>query len=218
MSHLSARSLGFHAAAAAFARGRLLPPSVGATADPPRLRGLRAMETWWIIAFAGGGASILLVLQNFIRVCVLLGKTRWRRLPEDGIKFSLSSPHPGDASSIIGGHVEVCIRWICLWQICLDLVAVRLRLSGYRLSPFNLQYSSIVAVAVLLRWSYGVLARRLPDYLLQQVLLGSNEGGEMIAARPRLASAPVVVARWSSDLDVIFIISGVRCTAMVEDE
>ena len=39
----------------------------------------------------------------------------------------------------------------------------------------------------------------------------------MTAARLRLASVLVVVARWSMDLDVIFI-SGVRCTAMIEDE
>ena len=40
----------------------------------------------------------------------------------------------------------------------------------------------------------------------------------MTAACLRLASVLVVVARWSADLDVIFIISGVRCTAMIDDE
>ena len=39
----------------------------------------------------------------------------------------------------------------------------------------------------------------------------------MTAARLQLASVLVVVARWSMDLDVIFI-SGVRCTAMIKDE
>ena len=39
----------------------------------------------------------------------------------------------------------------------------------------------------------------------------------MTAARLRLASVLVVVARWSTDLDVIFI-SGVRRTGMIEDE
>ena len=38
----------------------------------------------------------------------------------------------------------------------------------------------------------------------------------MTVARLRLASVLVVVARWSTDLDVIFI-SGVYCTAMIED-
>ena len=40
----------------------------------------------------------------------------------------------------------------------------------------------------------------------------------MTAARLRLAVVLVVVTRWSTDLDVIFIISDVRCTAMIEDE
>ena len=34
----------------------------------------------------------------------------------------------------------------------------------------------------------------------------------------RLASVFVVVTRWSPDLDVVFIISDVCCTAMIEDE
>ena len=40
----------------------------------------------------------------------------------------------------------------------------------------------------------------------------------MTAARLRLASVLVVVVRWSMDLDVISIISSIRCTAMIEDE
>ena len=40
----------------------------------------------------------------------------------------------------------------------------------------------------------------------------------MTAVRLRLASVLVVVARWSTDLDVIFIISSVLRTAMTEDE
>ena len=69
--------------------------------------------------------------------------------------------------------------------------------------------------AVLVLW---VLARRLPDCLLQQVLPGSSERGAMTAAHLRLASVFVVVARWSTDLDVMFIISGVHCFVMIEDE
>ena len=45
----------------------------------------------------------------------------------------------------------------------------------------------------------------------------SGDGGVMTAACLRLASVLVVVARWSTDLDVIFI-SGVRCTAIIKDE
>ena len=40
----------------------------------------------------------------------------------------------------------------------------------------------------------------------------------MTVARLRLASVLVVIARWSTDLDVIFIISSARCTTMIEDE
>ena len=40
----------------------------------------------------------------------------------------------------------------------------------------------------------------------------------MTAARLRLATMLVDVARWSTDLDVIFIISDVRCIAMIKDE
>ena len=46
---------------------------------------------------------------------------------------------------------------------------------------------------------------------------GSGDGGAMTAALLRLASVLVVVARWFTDLDVIFI-SGVHCTFMIEDE
>jgi hypothetical protein len=72
--------------------------------------------------------------------------------------------------------------------------------------------------AVLVRWSYGALSRRLPDCPLQQVLPSSDKGGAMMVGRLRLAIVPVVVAGWSTDLDVIFIIFGLHCTAMIEDE
>ena len=54
--------------------------------------------------------------------------------------------------------------------------------------------------------------------LLQQGVPYSGDGRAMTAARLWLASVLVVVARWSTDLNVIFIISGIRCTAMIEDE
>ena len=46
----------------------------------------------------------------------------------------------------------------------------------------------------------------------------SGDGRAMTVARLRLASVLVVVARWSTDVDVISIISDIRCTAMIEDE
>ena len=155
---------------------------------------------------------------NLVRVCVLLRNARWRQLPEDGIKVSLPSPRSGGASSIVGGRVEVCLRQIYLWWICSDLVVVRLRSCVFGLDPSDLRYFSSAAVAVLGCWSYGALARRLPDCLLQQVVPDSGDGGAMTAARLRLASVLVVVARWSTDLVVISIISNICCTVMFEDE
>ena len=114
--------------------------------------------------------------------------------------------------------MEVCLRQIYPWWICSELVVVRLRLCVFRFDPSDLCYSSTAAVAVPVSWSYGALARRLPDCLLQQVLPDSDKRGVMRVARPRLASVLVVVARWSTNLDVIFIISVIRCTAMIEDE
>ena len=174
------------------------------------------MEARWILARAGDRAPLLVVSFRFVRVCVLLRKTRWRRLPEDGIKVSPPSPRSGGASSIVGGRVEVCLGWIYPRWICSDLVVVRLCSCVFRLDPFDLRYSSSTMVAVLVHWSYGALARRLPDCLLQQVVPDSGEGGVMTAACLRLVSVIVVVARWYTDLDVIFIIYSVRCTAMIE--
>ena len=161
--------------------------------------------------------SVFSLFFNLVRVYVLLRKVKRRRLPEDGIKVSPPSPRSGGASSIVGGRVEVCLRQIYLWWICSDLVVVRLRSCVFGLDPSDLRYFSSAAVAVLGCWSYGALARRLPDCLLQQVVPGSGDGGAMTAARLRLASVLVVVARWFMDLDVIFI-SGIRCTVMIEDE
>ena len=78
-------------------------------------------------------------------------------------------------------------------------------------------HSSSAAVAVLVRWFYGALARRLPDCLLQQGLLGFDEEGAKTVTRLRLAPVQVVVARWSTDLDIFFT-SGVLCTTLTVDE
>ena len=150
--------------------------------------------------------------------CILFRKARRRqRLFEDGIRFSPPSPRPDGVSSIVGGRVEMCLSRICPWWICSDLVVVRLCSCVFRLDPSNLRYSSSAAVAVMVRWSYGTLARRLPDCLLQQGVPGSGEGGAMTAARLRLASVLVVIARWSTNLDAIFT-SCVLCTVLKDDE
>ena len=111
----------------------------------------------------------------------------------------------GGAYSTVSGRMKVCLRRIYLWWICSDLVVVRLRSRVFGLVLYDLRYSSSAVVAVLVRWSYGALARRLPDCLLQQVVPDSCDGGAMTAARLRLASVLVVVARWSMNLHVIFI-------------
>ena len=67
---------------------------------------------------------------------------------------------------------------------------------------------------MLVLWS---LARRLPGCLLQQGLPGSNEGAAMTAARLWLAPVLVVVARWSTYLDIIFT-SVVLCITLTVDE
>ena len=120
--------------------------------------------------------------------------------------------------------MEVCLRRISWDSIgaglpwtSLDLVFVRLRSCGSRFDLFNLQLSSSAMVAALVCWSFGVLARRLPDCLLQQGLPDSGDGGAMTAARLRLAPVLVVVARWSIDLVLIFITSYVLCTAIIDE-
>ena len=131
-----------------------LPPSVHFVSG-----GFRAMAARWIPALTGVRAPFLIVSSTFVRVCVLLRKTRRWRLPEDGIRFSPPSPRPDGVSSIVGGRVEMCLRRIYPWWICSDLAVVRLRSCVFRLDPSDLRYSLWVAVAVLVRWSYGALAR-----------------------------------------------------------
>ena len=98
--------------------------------------------------------------------------------------------------------MEVCLRrsspdsmggslW---WRICSDPVFVRICSCVFRRVPVDLCYSSTTAVVVVVCWFIGVLARRLPDCLLQQVVSDSGDGRAMTAARLRLASVLVVVA------------------------
>ena len=124
------------------------------------------MEARWILSRAGRRALVLVIFSCLVRVCVLLRKVRRRRLREDGIKVSPPSPRLGDASRIVGGRVEVCLRQIYLWWICSDLIIVRLRSCVFGLNPFDLRYFSSAAVAVLGCWSYRALSRQLSDCLL----------------------------------------------------
>ena len=116
------------------------------------------MGARWILPRAGGRAPFSVIFSCLVRVFVMLRKARRRRLPEDGIKVSPPSPRSGDASSIVGGRVEVCLRRIYHWWICSDLVVVCLRSCVFGLDLSDLRYSSSAAVAVLVRWFYGVLA------------------------------------------------------------
>ena len=180
--------------------------------------GLTAMEAWWIPALAGGRAPFFHTLLSFVRVCVLLREARRRRLSADEIRFSPPCPRSDSVSSIIGGRMKVCLQWIlrdsvgvCLRWIHVDLVFVRLCSCVYILDPSDLRFSSTATDVVLVRWSYGALARRLPDCLLQQGLPGFDEVGAKTAARLRLAPVQVVVARWSTYLNVLFT-TGILCT------
>ena len=110
--------------------------------------------------------------------------------------------------------MELCVRRILstLVRFCVCSCGCR---SGYS----DLRLSLLAMVTALLRWSVRTLARRLSVCLLQQALLrqalpGSSEGGVRTAARLRLASLLVVIARWSKDLFVIFIIFGMLCTVV----
>ena len=94
--------------------------------------------------------SVFSLFFNLVRVYVLLRKVKRRRLPEDGIKVSPPSPRSGGVSGIVGGRVEVCLRWIYLWWICSNLFAIRLCSCVFKLDPSYL-HSSSVAVVVLVR-------------------------------------------------------------------
>src|SRR4051812_29345947 len=106
-----------HVAVASQKLGLICLPSV-----PPSIRfvsgGLRAMAPPWITVLTDERAPFLDVFSILVRVCVLLRNMRWWLLLEDEIRFFSSSPHPGDAFSIIGGCVEVCLRGISPRRIC----------------------------------------------------------------------------------------------------
>jgi hypothetical protein len=110
--------------------------------------------------------------------------------------------------------VDSCVRWIS-W----DFFSFHDRLCGFESVSSDLRFSSSVMVVVLVRWSFGALARQLPVCLLQQsllrqALLGSGDGGARTAVCLRLVLMFVVVARWSSDLFVISITFRLFCTVV----
>ena len=114
--------------------------------------------------------------------------------------------------------MEVCLRRIYPRWICSDLVVVCLCWCVFRLDPFDLCYSSSAAVAVLLRWSYEAFSTTTSRLSTTTSCARLREGGVMTAVRLWFALVLVDVARWSTDQYVIFIISGVPCTAMIKDE
>ena len=71
--------------------------------------------------------------MSSFRVCVVLRKARRWRFPKNGMRFSLSSPRYNDASSVVGGRVEMC-PWrisrdtvgVGIWWVCFDPTFARL--------------------------------------------------------------------------------------------
>jgi hypothetical protein len=160
-----------------------------------------------------GGFSIL-VLGFF---CVFFQMVRRQRHREVRMRSPLPSPRSSDAPSASGGRVESCVRWI-LWH----LFGFGFRWCGFRSFSSDIRLSSLAMVVALVRRSFGALARWLPvclpqQTLLRQNLLGSGDGVAWTAARLRLALVFVVVARWSSDLFVIFITFLGTCCSVVDD-
>ena len=121
--------------------------------------------------------------------------------------------------------MEVCLRRISRdsggagrrWTN-FDLFFVRPCLGVYKFDPSDLRLSSSATVVALVRYFYGVLVQRLLDCLTQQGLPSFREGGAMTTERLRLALVFVVVARWSTDMVIIFITSVTLCTVMIENE
>jgi hypothetical protein len=76
-------------------------------------------------------------------------------------KASRKYPHFGGASCADIERVEMCIP-----QIPWDSVGIPVYWCGFMSDFFDVQVSSLVIVATLVRWSFGNLARQLHVYLL----------------------------------------------------
>ena len=127
-----------------------------------------------------------MIFLTFVRVCVLLMKMRWRRLPEDRIRFSPPSPCHGDASS---RYVSVRSIFDGFAWICTSFVYVYVS-SGWILSIYT-----------------TLQRQRLPQRLLDchNKFCSAPVREGRWQRRLRLASILVVVTRWSTDLGVSFI-------------
>jgi hypothetical protein len=170
------------------------------------------LEAWRTTAFRWweGFCSLFRLFFDVFFVEML---KRWLYL-EVRVRSSPPYPRSGGASRVGGGRVESCAR-----RISRDPVGFHVRWCGFRSVSSDLRLSSLAMAAALVCWSFGALARRLPICLLQQALLqqalpGSGDGGMKTAARLRLALVSVVVARWSSDLIVIFITFEILCNTV----
>ncbi|VAI47508.1 unnamed protein product [Triticum turgidum subsp. durum] len=75
------------------------------------------------------------------------------------------------------------IGWIAKTFDYINRITKCFRFWSTRGGSFRSTHLSIGAVAGLVRLSYGALARRLTDYLLQEVLSGSSDGGAMTAEK-----------------------------------
>jgi hypothetical protein len=71
---------------------------------------------------------------------------------------------------------------------------------------FDLLLLSLPMIGILVRWTFKVLARRLCVCLLQQILLGPDDGEAWMAVRLRLVLVSVVIASDSSiNISVAFL-------------
>ena len=103
-----------------------------------------------------------------------------RRSSGGSLKMELDSPRassrPGGASSVIGRRVEVCL-WrisqdligVCLRWIHVDPIFIHLCSCVYRLDPSDVHISSSAVVAILVRWSMGLLHDDSPTVYYNKV-------------------------------------------------
>lgn len=161
----------------------------------------RVFPAWCIPTLIGWRASFLGVFLIFVRAYVLLRKTRQQQLPRDEIRFHLSRPCPDKA----GGGLSLLDVTGFGWPFYLleplgfnirSFVIVCLEVGAFQ---FNLHFSFLVTLPVLVCWSLGALAGRPFDCQLQQGFPDSDEGA-MTVVRLCLASVIVVAVRWSTNL------------------
>jgi hypothetical protein len=85
----------------------------------------------------------------------------------------------------------------CVRRISWNLVGFLVRWYSFR---------SVSSDLWCYRWRWLLL------WSVRQALLGSSDGGARMAPRLRLTLVFIVVARWSNDLFVIFVMFGSLCT------